>query len=83
MAFKKKQTHENRHTRTWPFRRHYTVQNENISDETERSMQHDSDVDITRSHSLRSIFATNSSKTIAISEENIPHGSITISINTG
>ncbi|CAF0793206.1 unnamed protein product [Rotaria sordida] len=82
MAFTANQSQFNRRFRTWPFRGHRTILNGNTHGKNDRNINYDSELDLTRHESLRSIFMTDSSKTIEISEENIFQNSSTTPINT-
>ena len=66
MAFEDNQSQVNRRLRTWPFRRHRPTHNENTDGKVDRKINYDFELDLTRHESLRSIFMTDSSKTIEI-----------------
>jgi hypothetical protein len=83
MAFDENETQQNRRLRTWPFRRRRTVVNEHTNDKIDHKISYDSEINVTRHESLRSIFMTDSSKTIQISEHNISEDSPMISMNNG
>jgi len=74
---------QNRRLRTWPFRRRRTVLNRNTNEKFDCKSNYDSELDLTRHESLKSIFMTDSSKTIQVSERSISQYSTTMSMNTG
>ncbi len=66
------QSQQNRRLRrTWPFRRHRAIVNE----DTNCKNDFDAEVDLTHHDSLKTIFMTDSSKIIQISERNISQNS--------
>jgi hypothetical protein len=79
MASTENQSQQNRRLRTWPFRRRRTVLNLNTNEKIDGKMDYDSELDLPRRESLRSIFMTDSSKTIQVNERN----ATTTSMNTG
>ncbi|CAF0732088.1 unnamed protein product [Rotaria sp. Silwood1] len=83
MAFAENQSQFSRRLRTWPFRRHRTVLNGNTDGKIDRKINYDSEIDLTRHESSPSIFTTDSSKTIEISEQNISQDSPTTSMDIG
>jgi len=83
MAFTENQSQQNRRLRTWPFRRRRSVINGNVNSKIDCKITYDSESDLRSRESLKSIFVTNSSKTIQVSEQNISQNSTTISMNTG
>ncbi len=82
MDFSENQPVQNRRLRTWPFRRHRTV-NGSTNGKIDRKINYDSEHDLTRRESLGSIFMTDSSKTIQISEQDIFQDSTVLSTNRG
>ncbi|CAF1099299.1 unnamed protein product [Adineta steineri] len=83
MAFVENQTQQNRRLRTWPFRKHGTIFNGNTYNKTGHKINYDAELDLTRRGSLKSIFMTDSSKTLQISERNISEDLPTTSMNKG
>jgi hypothetical protein len=65
------QPQQNRRLRTWPFRRHRTVLNEDTNRKVGCKINLDSELDLRHRDSLRSIFMTDASKMIHVSERNI------------
>lgn len=83
MAFSESQSPLNQRLRTWPFRRHHTPFNENTNGKTNRRPSYDSELDLTGYEPLKSIFMTDSSKTMEISEQDISMDTPPISIIAG
>jgi hypothetical protein len=83
MASIENQSLQNRRLRTWPFRRHRTVLHGNTNGKIDCKVNYDSENDLTHRESSRSIFVTDSSKTIQVSEQNISENPTTISMKTG
>ena len=82
MDFSENQSVQNRRLRTWPFRQHRTV-NRSTDSKIDRKINYDSEHDLTRRESSGSIFMTDSSKTIQISEQDIFQDSTILSTNRG
>jgi hypothetical protein len=82
MDFSENQSPQNRRLKTWPFRRRRTV-NGSTNGKIDHKINYDSELDLTRHESLRSIFMTDSSKTIQISERDIFQDTTTLSMKTG
>lgn len=83
MAFEENQSPLNRRVRTWSSRRHRTIVTGNTDGKIDRKINYDPELDLTRHGSLKSIFMTDSSKTIEISEPNTSQDSVAISMNIG
>jgi hypothetical protein len=83
MALDQSQPRPNQHRQTWPFRGRHAVLNGNTNDKIDRKINYDSELDLTRHESIKSIFMTDSSKTLQISERNIFRDPTTTSMNTG
>ena len=80
------QAHQNRRLRTWPFRQHHrAVFNHNINANIDYKISRNSELDSGYCQSFRSIFMTDSSKTIEMNERSISPNTAptTISMNTG
>ena len=73
------QVQSNRRLQTWPFRRRNVVFIGHARGSTDYEMNYEPELDLTRHESLKSIFMTDSSKTIQSSEHNLT----TTSMNTG
>jgi hypothetical protein len=83
MASIENQSPQNRRLRTWPFRRRRTVLHGNTNGKIDCKVNYDSESDLTHRESSRSIFVTDSSKTIQISEQNISQNPTTTPTKTG
>jgi hypothetical protein len=81
MASNENQLEQNRRLRTWPFRKRHAILNGNTVEKIDYKINYDSELDLTRRDSLRSIFMTDSSKTIQVNERNISQNPTTTSIN--
>ncbi|UJR25187.1 hypothetical protein I4U23_006542 [Adineta vaga] len=83
MALTSNQIQSNRRLQTWPFLRRNAVFNGYHHDKTDHKINYDSELDLTRRGSLKSIFMTDSSKTIQINEENLSQDLNTTTMNKG
>ena len=70
------QLQQNQGLRSWPFRRREPVLNENTNDKIGCKTNRDSQFDVRYRESFKSIFMTDSSKTIPMNERNLSQNSI-------
>ena len=77
------QVQSNRRLHTWPYLRRNAVFIGHTRRDTNHEMNYESELDLTRYGSLKSIFMTDSSKTIQTNEHNLAVHLTTTAMNTG